>query len=165
VLSNEEAYSRTEVGVVEVKTVPPTVALQAAGRGEYFATNDSVFGSLFSYISRNDVKMTVPVEADVVDANRMRFFVGSADRAKVLPSGAGVSVLALPERKVVAVGLRGSYSRERFDEGRSALDAWLVAHPEWRAAGTPYAVYWNGPFVPAFVKRSEAHLPIEAAAP
>ena len=156
----EQAYAGTSPGTIEVKTVPATLALQAEGTGRYFDTNGSLFRRLFSYIGSREVKMTVPIEADVIDANRMRFFVGSQDVGRPLPSADGVTVVPVPEKQVVAIGLRGSYSAERFDEGRKALETWLAAHPEWKATGPPRAVYWNGPFVPFFMKRSEVQVTV-----
>jgi hypothetical protein len=32
------------------------------------------------------------------------------------------------------------------------------------AAGEAYAIYWNSPFVPGFLKRYEVHVPVEPAA-
>ena len=45
----------------------------------------------------------------------------------------------------------------------SELEAWLASQNAWRAAGAPYAVFWNGPFTPWFMKRFEVHVPVEPA--
>jgi hypothetical protein len=38
---------------------------------------------------------------------------------------------------------------------------WLERHADqWEAAGEPYAVFWNSPFMPGFLKRSEVHQPL-----
>ena len=40
------------------------------------------------------------------------------------------------------------------------LKAWLAKRTDVKAAGEPYAVYWNSPFVPFFLKQSEVHIPV-----
>jgi hypothetical protein len=48
-----------------------------------------------------------------------------------------------------------------YDEALGKLRAWLLSHPEAKIIGEPYAVYWNSPFVPFFLKKSEVHLPVQ----
>lgn len=158
----EEMYPQTPPGVVEVKTIPSVRALEAQGRGTYFESDDGTFMRLFRYIDRNRVAMTVPVEADV-EANRMRFFAGRDASGRELPEDEAVRVVTLPERRVVSAGLRGSYSRERFEEGLKLAQAWLAENPGWVQEGEPHAVFWNGPYVPGFLKRSEVHVPVVPA--
>ena len=43
---------------------------------------------------------------------------------------------------------------------RGLLLAWLAARPDVEAAGAPYGVYWNAPYVPPFLKRFEVHVPV-----
>ena len=64
-MAYEAMYPRTDAGSVELKTVPAVKALQADGDGTYFKNDDSTFMKLFRYIDRNQVAMTVPVEAEV----------------------------------------------------------------------------------------------------
>jgi hypothetical protein len=91
----------------------------------------------------------------------MRFFV-ERRRTDELPSTSGVTVFDRPARLVVSVGIRGSYSEQNFTAGVAKLRAWLREHPEWRTKSEPYVVFWNGPFVPGFLKKSEVHIEIEA---
>jgi hypothetical protein len=86
---------------------------------------------------------------------------GSAKRTDLQPT-ALVKLAETPARLVAAIGVRGSYSRENFDEALAKLKAWLATHPEWSTQGEPYAVYWNSPFVPGIFKHSEVHLPVVA---
>jgi hypothetical protein len=87
----------------------------------------------------------------------------TAATAKTTPEG--VVVLTRPERLVVSHGGRGGYSRTHFEEARDAALAWLATRPDLVADGEPYAVYWNSPFVPGFLKRYEVHIPVKALAP
>lgn len=161
-MAYESNYPPTEVGVIEVKGLPAARVMEAAGGADYFEGRNGPFMVLFDYIRENDLAMTVPVEADPRPA-RMRFFV-ERDHAGALPSGAGgVTVYERPAQLVVSIGQRGAYSRENYDEGLTALRAWLAERPEYEAAGEPYAVYWDGPYKPWFMKRAEVHLPIRRA--
>ena len=59
------------------------------------------------------------------------------------------------------MGGRGGYSERNFQRTRRALETWLRQAGTHRGAGKPYAVYWNGPYVPSFLKRYEVHIPVD----
>lgn len=162
-MAAEEAFTPTAPGVSELKTLPAGVLLKAAGRGNYFDGTDNLFGPLFRYISKHEIAMTTPVEATVETA-AMYFWVAPSQEAKVAGSEAGVEVVRIPERRVASRGERGGYTRANFEKARVALLAWLATQPALEAAGEPYAVYWNAPYVPSFAKRFEVHLPVRARA-
>lgn len=88
---------------------------------------------------------------------------GAPVSPKTLPEG--VVVLTRPERLVVSHGGRGGYSRSHFEEARAAALAWLATRPDLTADGPAYAVYWNSPFMPGFLKRYEVHIPVHPAIP
>lgn len=159
----EEMYPRTEPGTIEVKELPARRALATTGEGDFFAGRDGNFGKLFNYIKKNEVSMTAPVEVDST-TNTMRFFAGSDVAGKALTDQGPVAVETKTTMTVVSIGQRGGYTRERYDAGLKELRAWMAAHPEWVPLGPPYAVYWNSPFVPGFLKHSEIHVPVEQAA-
>lgn len=158
----EENYPRTPVGVIEVKELPPARVLEAATTREGVARQDEAFMTLFRYIDQRELSMTVPVESSATPG-RMRFFV-ERGHAAALPDAGGVTVYDRPAQRVVSAGLRGSYTEEAFAEGVARLRAWLAANPGYRATGEAYAVYWNGPFTPWFLRRSEVHIPVAPAA-
>lgn len=158
-MAAEQAFPPTAPGRAEVKTLPAGVLLKSTGRGNYFNEANNLFGPLFRYISRHDIAMTTPVEAQIDDA-AMYFWVAPSQRDKVAGNEGGVVVLELPERRVASYGARGSYSRRNFEETRDRLLAWLAEQPGLAAAGAPYAVYWHGPFTPWFAKRFEVHVPL-----
>lgn len=158
----ESMYKPTPVGEVEIKNLPSRLALETKEEGSYFDQENGLFRRLFRYISRNDVAMTVPVEAEI-QPSVMRFFVGRKHRGTRPPSEALVSVVELPARQVLSIGLRGGYDRKQFEDGRKALEQWMSHQEDWVADGEAYAVYWNGPLVPAWFKRSEVHLPVRPA--
>ncbi|PAW65250.1 MAG: hypothetical protein B9S34_11225 [Opitutia bacterium Tous-C1TDCM] len=158
-MAAQEAFPPTAPGISELKTLPAGVLLKSAGRGNYFEGADNLFGPLFRYISKHNIAMTTPVEAQVDNA-AMYFWVAPSERAKVAGNEAGVEVIEIPERRVASRGERGGYSRANFEAARDALRAWLDAQPALEAAGEPYGVYWNAPYVPFFMKRFEVHIPV-----
>jgi effector-binding domain-containing protein len=163
IFSYESAYSRTDSGTVEIKMIPKSKILVAESDGSYFDNANQLFRRLFNYIKNNDIAMTVPVEAEM-DQARMKFYVGSSDLEKAGKDGEGVKVLTIPRRKVVSLGARGSYSENNFEETRKRLEKWLEEREDLVATADAYAVYWNGPFMPGFMKRFEVHIPVADAA-
>ena len=154
-----EAFSRSPVGTAELKTLPAGLLLKATGKGNYFEQSNDLFRPLFNYISTHDISMTTPVEASI-DGAAMYFWVAESQRGKVAGSSKGVEVVEIPERRVASFGARGSYSAANFAKSRDELLAWLGARADIAPTGPAYAVYWNGPFVPGFLKRFEVHIPV-----
>ena len=83
------------------------------------------------------------------------------DRAKEISSTSDVEVREIKPQQVISIGVRGSYSMERFQRNKRKLTEWLAKNGKYEPAGEAYAVYWDGPFVIGFFKRSEVHLPIK----
>lgn len=158
-MSALEAFPPTPVDSCELKTLPAGQLLKSASGGNYFDRANNLFGPLFRYISKHEIAMTTPVEARVDDA-AMFFWVAPSEQGKLGGNEAGVEVIAIPERRVASRGGRGGYSRENFEASRTALLAWLGTQTEVEAAGSAYAVYWNAPYVPFFMKRYEVHIPV-----
>ena len=61
----DQAFPRTEPGVIEIKTLPAGRLLACQGDGDYFDQSNSLFGPLFQYIRSHDISMTTPVEARI----------------------------------------------------------------------------------------------------
>ena len=162
-MSAKEAFPPTPPDSCELKTLPAGTLLQSAGHGNYFDGADNLFSPLFRYISRHKIAMTTPVEARIENA-AMLFWVAPAEQNKLAGIEAGVEVITVPARRVASRGERGGYSRENFNAARTKLLEWLATQPDLIAAGEPYAVYWNAPFVPFFMKRFEVHVPVRSRA-
>jgi effector-binding domain-containing protein len=160
-MATEQAFPPSPVGAAELKTLPAGVLLKSSGKGSYFDGANGLFRPLFNYISKHDIAMTTPVEASIGEA-AMFFWVAESERSKVAGNGPGVEVIEIPERRVASLGARGSYSAGNFRKTRDELLAWLANRTDLAAAGEPYAVYWNGPFTPGFLKRYEVHIPVRA---
>jgi hypothetical protein len=161
----EAMHEKTPIGEIKVLQLPARTALEATSERSYFSENNGLFRTLFRYISKHDLSMTTPVEAEI-EPGKMRFFVGNSDANKPQPTTGSVSVKQLEPSLVVAIGIRGSYNEQSFEEHREKLLEWVEQSNEYQPTGSPaYAVYWDGPFTPWFLKRSEVHLPILPVSP
>jgi hypothetical protein len=155
----ESILEKTSVGTVKIIKIPERLALEAQSDTTYFEADNGLFRKLFRFISDNGVSMTTPVEAEI-KPGKMRFFVGEKDKIKPIRSSSVVEVKKISPMLVVAIGVRGSYSEDRFRINEKELISWIKKNEKYEATGDAYAVYWNGPFVPGFLKRSEVHIPI-----
>ena len=159
VMGFEAMHEKTPVGEIKILQLPARTALEANADQSYFSENNGLFRTLFSYISKHDLSMTTPVEAEI-EPGKMRFFVGGKDANKSRPNTDTVEVKELEPMQVLAIGIRGSYDEENFLENRDRLVRWIEEQAVYEAAADAYAVYWDGPYIPWFLKRSEIHLPI-----
>ncbi len=159
-MAYEQMFPKTKVGTVEVKTLPEMRALKHSGNSDqYFKENNGLFMPLFRYIQQNDLAMTVPVESEMAPATMM-FFIGSDVDISRIESTEQVEVITIPERQVLSVGIRGSYNEKEYQEALGKAMLWVESHPYYVADGPARMIYWNGPYVPGFLKRSELHLPL-----
>ncbi len=163
-MAAQDAFPRTPLGTCELKTLPAGTLLKAEDSGTYFDHANSLFMPLFRYLSSHDIRMTAPVEAQIESA-AMFFWVSPDEAAKATGDEGPVRVVRVPARPVASMGARGGYSREHFEETRAALMAWLRQRPDVEPAGAAYAVYWNAPFVPGFMKTYEVHVPVRTRNP
>jgi effector-binding domain-containing protein len=104
--------------------------------------------------------MTTPVEAEM-NPGVMYFYIGTGVSKHVLDATEKVSVHELPERLVASLGVRGGYNERNFDKASAKLSAWLLKNPGYEAIGEVRGVFWNGPFMPGFIKRFEVHIPVQ----
>ncbi|MGB0743241.1 MAG: heme-binding protein [Opitutales bacterium] len=158
-LAYEQAFAKTDVGKIELKTIPASRLITSESEGHYFKQNNGLFRPLFRYISQNDIAMTTPVEAEMMPG-KMYFYIGGDAAERDLISTDTVSVVVLPERLVASIGVRGSYTEKNFKAALKQLEAWLEKHPTHRASSEARGVFWNGPFTPGFFKRFEVHLSV-----
>jgi len=159
-----EAYPRTSPGDLELKTLPAARLMRSESAKDYFASDNGLFMKLFRYIDANKIPMTAPVEAGISPGTMVFYLDDASAKRADLAETPLVKIASVPERRVAAIGVRGSYSREHYEEALGALRAWLARRADVEAAGEPYAVYWNSPFVPFFFKHSEVHVPVRAKA-
>ena len=156
-----EAYARTAPGQIEIKELPAARLMISKSEQPYFSANNKLFGKLFNYIRDKEIPMTTPVEAKI-NPGVMIFYMDSASSVRTdLKTEAEVELINAEARTVIAIGIRGSYSKENYEEGLARLRDWLKTQSQVEVIGEPYVVYWNSPFVPFFLKQSEVHLPVK----
>lgn len=159
-LAVEEAYPRTSPGDLELKTLPAARWMRTESSTDYFAADNGLFMKLFRYIDSNKIPMTAPVEAGI-NPGTMVFYMDAASAQRAdLAETPQVKISAVPARQVAAIGIRGSYSRENYEAALAELRDWLAKRTDVKATGEPYAVYWNSPFMPFFLKQSEVHIAV-----
>lgn len=156
----QDYYKMTDVDVIEVKTIPAATLMETSANGNYFDHSGELFRPLFKYLQSNNLTMTTPVEAEV-QKGKMRFFVEKSKKDDSLAGDEQVKVFRRPDRTVLSIGIRGSYSDSNFEEGLAKLNEWLNNNKGWKKVGDPIAVYWNSPFNLWFMKRSEVQIPVE----
>jgi len=156
----EQMFPKTRVGTIEVKTLPVMRALKHSGKSnDYFQENNGLFMPLFRYIQKNDLAMTTPVESEIAPASMM-FFIGSEVDISRIDSTETIEIVTMPERQVLAIGIRGSYSEKNYQQALTQANEWIQQNTDYVPNGPARMIYWNGPYIPGFLKRSELHLPI-----
>ncbi len=131
----------------------------AQGKESYFNSSGSLFRPLFRHIQQNDISMTVPVEARI-EPGQMLFWIAHDQLDKADTSTNEVTIVNLPERRVVAAGGKGSYNEENFRRLEAKLLTWLSDNPHWETVGEATGVYWSGPTTPWFLKTFEVHFEV-----
>ena len=158
-MATTSAFPPTAPGVMAIKTLPAGTLLKSAAPGDYFEQSGRLFGPLFRYISKQDIRMTVPVEAEL-NPSAMYFWVAPDEVPKVVGSTGEVTVVQVPERRVAVAGGKGGYNRRNFEATQERLRVWLAGRSDYEAAGPAYVVYWNGPLTPWFLREYEVHVPV-----
>jgi DNA gyrase inhibitor GyrI len=158
--SADKIYPRTPTGVIEIKTIPASRILVTEADGSYFDKSNQLFGRLFDYIKVHNIPMSAPVEGSVDEEARMIFYVGPQVGDEGLSDEGNVRVVRLPEREVAAIGARGSYREKNVRKQLERLEAHLARQSLYEAAGPPYTVFWNPPFIPWFLRHLEVHIPV-----
>lgn len=155
----DDVMARTPVGTIEVRTIPALNAIMAKTDAPYFSKDNELFRTLFRYIRAQEIPMTAPVRCEM-QPGRMFFYLPPGRSITTLPVTEGVTVTQIAARTVVSLGVRGGYSEDNFREGVAKLEKWLEAHPSYEATGPAYALYWNGPYIPWFLKKSDVQIPV-----
>lgn len=83
------------------------------------------------------------------------------------PTAPGLfEIKTLPAVRAMTTGRPGPYfGGENVAATTCELRAWLARQTKWVEDGPPRAAYWNGPFLPGFLKKYEVHIPVKPAGP
>lgn len=162
----------TPAGKIEVKRYPAYRMATYRYRGKLSQAANRSFSPLFQHISRNEIAMTAPVEtrypSSTWEGGDKLEEVGEASvsflyrRTDTYPQeiAQNIEVEDVPPMVVVSLGQQGSYTYESYLENLGRLKDWLAQHPEYRVSGVPRRFFYDGPFVPDALKRSEIQLPL-----
>jgi hypothetical protein len=142
-----------------------------------------MFRPLFNHIKRNEIAMTAPVElgycSDTAETNEttapppdqrladsMAFLYRDPTWGKPGTDEADPRIVVedVPAMTVLSIGVRGSYTDDRFATALKKLQAWIASNPERiRVVGPPRYLAYNSPFVPGFLRFGEVQLPVKRA--
>ena len=127
----------------------------------------SMFRRLFRHIQEKDIAMTAPVDMSYEPTNEepqinsMSFLYDLPERGALANDG-DVIVRDAPQRTVVSIGVRGSYSDEHFKAAHQELKTWLAEQEVYESVGPPRYLGYNSPLVPFFWRYGEVQIPVAA---
>ena len=157
-------------GEIEIKQYPEYRAATVQTPGNLDSAPSRGFSPLFRHISSNDISMTAPVEtrypattlagsaASEGDAT-VSFLYRSLD---IVPQEVAqdIQIEDIPPMLVLSIGTRGSYNLETYQASIQRLQTWLAAHPDYTVVGPPRRFFYDGPFLPDALKRSDVQIPV-----
>lgn len=164
----------TPPGAIDIKRYASVRRAEVTGSLPSDFGMNMAFFPLFQHIKTRDIAMTSPVEMDYPPAPEhraedsfaqqdrwtMSFLYRTPDLGAPGRAERNVRVVDTQPLTVLSIGLRGPYSESRIREALEPLYDWLAANPEWKIAGPPRALYYNGPERRNPDKWSEAQIPI-----
>lgn len=111
--------------------------------------------------AEEELPMTVPVLQDGAGGRwRVRFVMPGGRSVKSLPPPPdGVQLIEVGARRVAAARFSGVADDDRLNEQRERLARWLEERGE-NVAGEPEFAFYNSPFIPPPLRRSEVLLPL-----
>ncbi len=161
----------TANGEIEIKQYPDYRAATVQVTGSLAEASSRGFSPLFRHISSNDISMTAPVETRYPTATAqggpasegeaaVSFLYRSPD---IVPRevASNIQVEDIPPMTVVSLGIRGGYGFEHYTDGVQQLQAWLSAHPDYVVSGPPRRFFYDGPYIPDPMKRSDIQIPVQ----
>jgi DNA gyrase inhibitor GyrI len=158
----------TPNGRIEVKNYPAYRAATYRYRGQLSEAANRSFYPLYQHISSNEISMTAPVEtrypADTGATSgeaEVSFLYRDTDTYPKEVAD-NIRIEDVPPMTVVSLGLQGGYDFDSYQQGLTRLNEWLAEHPSYRAISSPRRFFYDGPYVPDPLKRSEIQIPVEA---
>ncbi|HAC65331.1 MAG TPA: ABC transporter substrate-binding protein [Cyanothece sp. UBA12306] len=165
--------SPTPPGKIEVKQYPGYRRATYRYQGELSQAANQAFYPLYQHISSNEISMTAPVEtrypSSTLDQNDSLNQLGEAQvsflyrNSAIYPSevAQNIEVQDVPPMTVVSIGLQGKYSYQSYQESLQRLKDWLTDHPQYQVVGQPRRFFYDGPYTPDAIKRSEIQIPLQ----
>ena len=167
----------------ELRQYEPHIVAETMVEGDYDKAGNEGFRRLFKYISgenqkKQSIAMTAPVSQDAGPEKiamtapvsqeqtggqwRIAFVMPSEYTLDTLPQPADpkVSLRQVPSRRMAAITYSGSWSRERYEQHRALLEA-FVQKKKLQTLGEPVLARYNSPFTLWFLRRNEVLVPVQ----
>jgi effector-binding domain-containing protein len=154
-------------GFFELREYPELLIAEAKVAGERGYALDKGFGQLADYIfakSRDGEK--VPMTAPVLSASAggedwaTRFVMPAHLTRETLPQpDPGISITTLPARRVAAIRFAGTADEATIADHEEQLRHWVGAK-KLKATGEPERAFYNSPFMPGPLRRTEILIPV-----
>ncbi len=161
----------TAAGNIEIKQYPEYRAATVRMTGNLANASSRGFSPLFRHISRNNISMTAPVETRYPTATLEAGALAEGDAAvsflyrslDIVPQAVAqnIQIADIPPMMVVSIGVRGGYDYDNYTNAIKRLQDWLAAHPEYEMTGLPRRFFYDGPFIPDGLKRSDIQIPVQ----
>jgi hypothetical protein len=128
---------------------------------------NSAFYRLFGYISGENeneqkIEMTAPVFMGMDDEEYMQFVLPSRYTMKTapIPSEKDVNLHEVKDLTVALITFNGRLTKEKVNEHRLLLEAWIAENKDIEKEGKPIAAGYNPPFTFPALRRNEVLIPI-----
>lgn len=112
--------------------------------------------------SSQEIKMTSPVFSEFSNVGYMAFVMPSEFTLETTPTPLDnrVKVEELPARTIAVLRFSGSWSEDNFEvKTRELLDE--LSQARIKTKGTVFAMLYNPPFIPSFLRRNEVAIEID----
>jgi len=164
----------TASGKIEVKQYPAYRAGTITYQGQLSQATNAAFEPLYRHISSNNIAMTAPVETryplvtlqeaeegkpDEQGQAQVSFLYRSLD-TQPQQLATGIKVENHAPMTIVSIGIKGPYNYASYQQHIEQLREWLAQHSEYTVAGLPRRFFYDSPFIPDALKRSEVQIPI-----
>jgi hypothetical protein len=150
-------------GPIEIRDYPALVVAEVVRQGDRWPAANAGFSPLARYIFAREregdkISMTAPVNQSAIegDAWTVQFIMPSKYDLDDLPApaNADVTLKEVPAARRVAIRFSGNPTDERLSENEATLRAWMTEQG-LASDGPPTFAYYNDPFTPGFLKRTE----------
>jgi len=184
-MANEEAKYTVimKEGNYELRQYESHIVAETTVDGDFDKAGNDGFRRLFKYISgenqkKQSIAMTTPVSQEMGSEKiamtapvsqeqtggqwRIAFVMPSEYTMDTLPQPVDpkVSLRQVPSRRMAAITYSGSWSKERYEEHKVLLEAFMQRkklHP----LSEPVLARYNSPFTLWFLRRNEVLIPVQ----
>jgi len=167
----------------ELRQYEPHIVAETTVDGDFDKAGNDGFRRLFKYISgenqkKQSIAMTAPVSQDAGSEKIAMTAPVSQERkgghwriAFVMPSEYTMDTLPQPvdpmitlrqvlARRMAAITYSGTWSKERYEEQKTLLEAFILKH-KLSPLGEPVLARYNSPFTLWFLRRNEVLVPVQ----